>query len=66
MCNGTTTTPAEPSRTCVSCNGSTDDVGPLCPIEGPYHGICGDCYADIRADEDCYRDEEYTHPEFDE
>jgi hypothetical protein len=46
------TTPAEPSRNCVSCNGSTDDVGPLCPIEGPYHGVCGDCYADIRADED--------------
>jgi hypothetical protein len=47
----THTSPSEPSRTCTCCNGSTDDVGPLCPIEGPYHGICGDCYADIRADE---------------
>jgi hypothetical protein len=57
MCNGTTTTPAEPSRNCVCCNGSTDDVGPLCPIEGPYYDLCGDCYADIRADEDFNGDE---------
>jgi hypothetical protein len=50
MCKSTTT--AETPRTCTCCGLDTDEVGPLCPIEGRWHGMCGDCYADIRADED--------------
>ena len=44
--------PAETSRACSNCGLNTDEVGPLCPIEGRWHGMCGECYADIRADED--------------
>ena len=44
------TTNDETPRTCRCCGESTDDVGPLRPIEGRYRNVCGDCYADIVAD----------------